>query len=503
LTLAGIPVHGALTEGRQVSRRQTDNLPPHVKGRAYFQDLPHSAGGRPNQNTGYWIDILDTDSQKTGELPLEFVTTDEQGDSWAILQYGNGSWHVIEDNLISRTNQDLGWWNINDPQHPDYILPVITHALAVVTAAAAVVPAPAFIAPAPAPVPAPAPARMAAQANGALRGSPPSIFDGDRTKSSDFLLAFRIYRFNNRGHEAITNPATRTTTALSYIAGPLVEAWKEEQLTLLERNIANNIAEGDEAHWTTFETNFKSAFTNTNKKNDAYRELTALKHKDDLDTFIARFKQLVSAAELEADSHGVIEIFKQGLKQALIQNVLTAPDYDPNGTYTFAQMEKRVRDSHLRWINSLAYKNQKQDQKQCFYANLGIKPRPAGQPFKGGRRTTSQGGDAMDVDATVFTQISEEEKKDLTAKNACFYCQKPGHRANDCYKKKRDRAQVGGSGGQANVKTTDTETKIADLIDFSALTVEQIAGALQSETFLKLDDDAKMNVIGKIAPPGF
>ena len=115
------------------------------------------------------------------------------------------------------------------------IPPVIIHAPAIVAA----VPAPVFTAPAPAPAPAPmatpAPA-AAAPANGALRGLPPPIFDGDRTKSSSFLLAFRLYKFTNRGHEAMTNPATRTTTALSYIAGPLVEAWKEEQLMLLASN---------------------------------------------------------------------------------------------------------------------------------------------------------------------------------------------------------------------------------------------------------------------------
>src|SRR5712691_1156423 len=220
-----------------------------------------------------------------------------------------------------------------------------------------------------------------------------------------------------------------------YITGPLVEAWKEEQLTLLERSITNNVADTDKAHWNTFDTNFKSAFTNTNKKNDAYCELQELKHKDDLDTFIARFKQLATMAELDHESHGVIEIFKQGLKNALIQNVLTAPDYDPNATYTFAQMEKRVCDSHLRWVNSLAYK--KQDQKQRFFTNLGIKQPPkGGQPFKGGRRTTSQGGDTMDIDTTGFKQLSEEEKKKLMAQNACFYCYKKGHRANDCRKKK-------------------------------------------------------------------
>src|SRR6266705_83974 len=122
-----------------------------------------------------------------------------------------------------------------------------------------------------------------------------------------------------------------------------------------------------------------------NKKNNAYCELQKLEHKDDLDTFIARFKQLVTAAELDIDSHGVIELLKQGLKTALVQNVLTAQDYDPNATYTFAEMEKRIRDSHLRWINSLAYR--KTDQRQRLFTALGAKPqgqtRNGRQPFRG------------------------------------------------------------------------------------------------------------------------
>jgi len=124
---------------------------------------------------------------------------------------------------------------------------------------------------------APAPA-AAAPANGALRGLPPPIFDGDRTKSAGFLLAFRLYKFTNRGHEAMTNPATRTTTALSYIAGPLVEAWKEEQLTLLERNIAANVPEGNEAHWTTFETNFNSSTASCSSTTTTGSRVVAFSH---------------------------------------------------------------------------------------------------------------------------------------------------------------------------------------------------------------------------------
>jgi len=304
----------------------------------------------------------------------------------------------------------------------------------------------------------------------------------------------------------MTNPATRTTTALSYIAGPLVEAWKEEQLTLLERNIAANVPEGNEAHWTTFLTNFTNTFTNMNKKNDAYRELQKLRHSDDLDTFIARFKQLVTAVELDIDSHGVIELLKQGLKTALVQNVLTAPDYDPNATYTFAEMEKWICDSHLRWINSQAYR--RQDQKQRPFTMLEIRPRTGGQtrngrqPFKGDRHTTSQGGDAMDVDVTETTEI-DATRTNQRKNNECFYCQKPGHFAKDCCKKKSDRAQAEGSGGNqcnSNVKT-------ADLIDFSTMTTDQHTDMLtkyvQSDAFLAQEDDEKLKFIEKIAPQGF
>ena len=104
----GIPVFGALSTPTRVNRRQTDNLPPHVKGRAYFRSLPRSQG-RPHLETGYYIDVLGPDGQQVGELPLEFVTTDEFGDHWATLQLDNDRWYITEASLVTTDNPDLGW----------------------------------------------------------------------------------------------------------------------------------------------------------------------------------------------------------------------------------------------------------------------------------------------------------------------------------------------------------------------------------------------------------
>ena len=116
---------------------------------------------------------------------------------------------------------------------------------------------------------------------------------------------------------------------------------------------------------------------------------------------------------------------------------------------------------------------------------------------------TLQGRDAIDVDVTTFTQISEKEKKKLMANDTCFYCQKYGHCANDCRKKKFDHAQAEGSRGNQH----STNVKTADLIDFSTMTTEQttnmITDYLQSKTFMEKKDDEKLKLIEKIAPQGF
>src|SRR5260221_8454523 len=119
--------------------------------------------------------------------------------------------------------------------------------------------------------------------NDALKGNPPQIFMGDRTKSNSFFLAFRLFRAANRSNSQMSVPYSRVTTALTYMEGDAIEGWKEDRLTKLDDAVTAGTSEASKTLWDDFEKSFKGAFTNTNKKMDAYQVLKGLKHGDNLD----------------------------------------------------------------------------------------------------------------------------------------------------------------------------------------------------------------------------
>jgi hypothetical protein len=58
----------------------------------------------------------------------------------------------------------------------------------------------------------------------------------------------------------------------------------------------------------------------------------------------------------------------------------------------------------------------------------------------------------MDIDAIIMNEVhpgqthNTEKHVELMKNNQCFYCEKPGHRANVCRKKIADRTKQGGGG---------------------------------------------------------
>ena len=54
---------------------------------------------------------------------------------------------------------------------------------------------------------------------GGMRGNPPAVFTGDRSKSDKFLEDFKVYRMANQGNQTMRVPLERVALILTYIKG--------------------------------------------------------------------------------------------------------------------------------------------------------------------------------------------------------------------------------------------------------------------------------------------
>jgi len=510
-------------EFTRVIRRQQDDLPAHVTKDAYFEDH-----GVNNPNTGYH---LDTPSGRT--IPVEFIQANNTY-LWVQLHRHNDTWITNQGGII-RNNPDLGWWLIIDPQHPDYTQEAsIPLTLAAVTTALQQLPIRPITPDHPTIMEgqqedinvATGQAQVEAQkiniitpSNGALKGNPPFVFTGDRNTSRKFINNFDLWRLLNQHNDTMKKPLSRVVALLSYMDGDKVDAWKEEQMHILEKAASDGVQETDEDLWKDFIERFRNAFTNQNQREESYQKLCKLKQEESLDDFFAKFKQLAFEAGVPLDDKGTIETLKHGMNKGLTGAIINSPNFDPTADtpWTFKQWEEQARQSHLKWKAAAEFTQRRQGLFQTFK----LAPRQTNNPGRGGfgrnnnwrnnrndRRTTSQGGYHMDVDATVTHDInatasgqqhSEAKKADLMRSNSCFYCEKPGHRANVCRKKQADR---GNFSGRPNNSREPTKAHIAApaMPDFSDL--GSIAEFMK-ENMDSFSEEARLGFVESLMPKDF
>ena len=500
-TLAAVVLIGELgDEYKQVHRRQQDDLPAHLKGNAYYEYQ-----GPGNSNNRYYVDL----STKT-HAPVKFIQANNSY-FWVGLIWKPEGWFTSIKAKLQR-NRNLGWWAETDPQHPDYVSPehfsptlhtaveqspeeeVLAegiHHIATLqgsnlfteqepilpqieSAVQQGIPIPLHTTPAAAVHPqlsirttmagqqkeinvATGQSEQEAQrinfitnpSNSALKGNLPPIFTRDRSTTRKFINNFDLWKALNRHNDIIRKPFSRVVTLLTYMDGPLVDTWKEEQMHKLQAAMDDRSQETDEDLWDSFLERFKSAFTNQNQREEAYQKLCKLKQGENLDNFFAKFKQLTHEAGVPLDDKGTIETLKHTMKPPLTRAIIHSPNFDPNVDipWTFKKWEEQARKSHQQWLAA----SQFSQQKQGLYKAFGLTPSQTqgkgnqyGRNRTSGPRTTSQGGHAMDVDASRMGQThSKAKKKQLMDENKCFYCEIKGHQACVCRKKIVDRAKSG------------------------------------------------------------
>jgi len=373
----------------QIFRRQQDDLPEHVKVNIYFDDQ-----GLGHPNTGYYLD-----TPKKQHASIEFIEANGTY-HWVKLLWRQDEWQTNQRGIYN--SSDVGWWIISDPQHPNHIFyeqeASVSLTIAAVTTALQQLPT--------RPNTPDHPTAMEGQqeeinvatgqtqqdtqriniitntSNSTLKGNPPPIFDGDRNKTTKFLLNWDLWHAVNQANDTMKKPFSRIVTMLSYMDSTHVDAWKGEQLLKLQEAADNGIQETDEDLWTNYMERFKNAFINQNCRSEAYQELCKLKQGDSLDDFFAKFKQLAHEADVPLDDKRTIETLKHAMTQGHTSAIINSPTYDPTAKtpWTFKEWEEQARKSHLKWKAAAKFTQRRQGLFQAFK----LAPRQVNNPGKGG-----------------------------------------------------------------------------------------------------------------------
>ncbi len=115
--------------------------------------------------------------------------------------------------------------------------------------------------------PPPAPIPQAQQ--GKLVGEPPSIYDGDRKKTTLFINEWELYWAVNNDNTLMINPFRRAMFFLTYIKGSRVNEWVMAVNRWLARQIQGGIATNDERLWNEVASSFTRHFADSLAKENA------------------------------------------------------------------------------------------------------------------------------------------------------------------------------------------------------------------------------------------
>ena len=478
----------------RIERRTTDDLPLHVKGDAYW--VNHST--RPS---GYYY-------EESGKEPVlvEFIN-----DVWYLLHfvsnerfYGTRASFRVNPN---DPNIGLGRWYDNDPANPnnqitptvqiqttnltDYRVPSPSHSDSEPENQLAETWGPqnepfneTIVAPGPLdevladalgpivtlqgslPLDPPQQETMSVNvttttpaqnipSNGGMWGVPPTIFNGTRNKADDFMGQFRRFKMVNRTHEAMKVPYDRVLTALTYMRGPLINDWIDQQ----EKKLAartdttkhGHVPETDEVLWNEFETAFLNAWTDTSKKQNAYDQLMRLTMNGwDVDTYIATFDRLALAAGWDLDSEGTIAKFREGLTKGVHSKALDRDRIPRTIDEWKAAARTEVARAKEKYNAGLTGTQRRNPPKSGTYQNPQSTPRT---------NTNNSGATPMEVDSatgqTNFKKLTPEERAQLAREGRCFRCRLQGHMARDCPKNSNRNFN-------SNARETTTENKTTD-----------------------------------------
>ena len=265
--------------------------------------------------------------------------------------------------------------------------------------------------------------------NRGMCGVPPTIFDGTQSHADDFWGQFRRFKMVNRTHDAMKVLFDRILTTLTYMQGPLINDWVDQQEKKLASRIdttqTNWVHEDNEILWSEFETAFLAAWTDTSKKQNTFDQLMCLTMNGwDVDTYIATFDHLTLAAGWDLNSEGTIAKFREGLSKGIHSKALDR-DHIPRTINEWkAAARTEVACVKEKYNAGLTGNHRRNPPKVGTYTNTQA-------PSRAPSNSNGTGVIPMEVDNAVgqtnFKKLTPEERVQLAKEGCCFRCRLQGH----------------------------------------------------------------------------
>ena len=173
----------------------------------------------------------------------------------------------------------------------------------------------------------------------------------------------------------------------------------------------------------------------------------------DLDTYIAEFDRLVGEVGYNKDDWGTIVKFKEGLHQALLGQILDHVLPAPNTIEAWKKAGRERQTVYREKQNAGLIKGGPTPSQKRWAGLLGLNnyhtplQRTAQNPPQ---RTRQNQVVPMDVDATKYTPLTDQERAQLSKTGACFYCRKQGHISRNCPNKRTPGKKT------TTIRTTET-----------------------------------------------
>src|SRR6266403_951054 len=270
----------------------------------------------------------------------------------------------------------------------------------------------------------------AVKIDGQLKGKVPDTFDGDRTKTENFMNSFDLFWMTNDENSAMKIPYKQCTYFLGLLSRAKVDDWVYDQTKVLLKKVtcrSDPIKKTDENLWEDLKDAFTRAFANTSKIEDAKIALSKVEMEgDQINKYIAKFEGLLCKADILRTEITVMTMFTDGLQKGIHAAILCLDTWPTtlNGWEEAARRE--VRRAGIIKIQlgerGNAHLSTRQSKWQ-FKAQQTLKPKKKDDAVP------------MEIDAGVPDKTTINKQKEnlcIQREGRCFKCGKQGHIKREC-----------------------------------------------------------------------